>query len=94
LQPLTRGESDAMIQFRLDKFNLQNPFTPDALEQIYLHSFGVPRTILSLCQQAYDLGDGERLVTMDDVRAAHEQLQIEETAGYAGEDEPLAPATV
>jgi hypothetical protein len=75
---------------------LQNPFTPEAIKQIYVLSFGVPRNILSLCQQAYDLGDGERLVTEADVREAHDQLQIEEAEApdFLNDDEPLATATV
>jgi general secretion pathway protein A len=91
LQPLKLEEAVEMIQFRLNKFNLENPFTEEALHEIYVRSFGVPRNILSLCQQAYDLSDGERLVSGADVRAAYEQLQIEETAGFL-EDEPLATA--
>lgn len=94
MQPLSLPEAEAMIQFRLDKFSLQNPFTPDAVRQIYVHSFGVPRNILSLCQQAYDLGDGERLITDADVNEAQERLQIEEVAGFLSEDEPVAATAV
>jgi general secretion pathway protein A len=94
MQPLSLDETGAMIQFRLDKFNLENPFTPGAISEIYLRSFGVPRNILSLCQQAYDLGDGERLITEADVHVAHERLQIEDVAGYLDEDDQLATAVV
>lgn len=75
--PLSLPEMTAMISMRLSTYDLPMPFTPAALYQIHTHSRGVPRTILSLCQQAYDLGTGRGATEIDasDVFDALQALQ-------------------
>jgi general secretion pathway protein A len=80
MQPLTLDETKKMIQSRVESWELENPFSPDALNEIYTFSGGVPREILLLCQQACDTAaiDGklQRLVTAEDVREAQQALEI------------------
>jgi general secretion pathway protein A len=56
MAPLTLPEMTAMIEMRLSSCDMPMPFTKEALTLIHAYSFGVPRNVLSLCQQAYDLG--------------------------------------
>src|SRR5262249_4287975 len=78
MQPMSEHETCAMIDFRLDGWGLENPFTPGAVARIHEFSGGVPREILSLCQQAYDRAQdqGRGAVDPDDVQAAFQALQI------------------
>lgn len=80
MQPLTLEETKKMIQSRVESWDLENPFSPDALTEIYNISGGVPREILLLCQQACDIAavDGklQRLVAADDVREGQQALAI------------------
>jgi hypothetical protein len=39
-----------MIQFRCDKFEVPNPFTPQAVDAIYNQTSGVPRDVLKMAQ--------------------------------------------
>jgi general secretion pathway protein A len=54
LRPLTLVESRAYVAERLHIAGLrgENPFTTSALEHIYRHSNGVPRTINLICDRA------------------------------------------
>jgi general secretion pathway protein A len=78
MQPMTADETSAMIEFRLDGWGVDNPFTLEAVLRIHELSGGVPRDILSLCQQAFDKAhDGGRsLVQPADVDSAFQALQI------------------
>jgi general secretion pathway protein A len=81
MQPLTMEETRSMIQFRLESWDIPNPFSPDALATIYDLSGGVPREILLLCQHASDgaaAADGRltRPVTANDVHEARKALAI------------------
>jgi general secretion pathway protein A len=78
MQPLTSEETAAMIQFRLDSWGIQNPFTEAAVLRLHELSGGVPRDILLLCQQSYDrASDNDRTEVLPaDVDAAYAKLQI------------------
>jgi type II secretory pathway predicted ATPase ExeA len=75
---MTADETSAMIEFRLDGWGVENPFTPEAVLRIHELSGGVPRDILSLCQQAFDKAQdgGRTLVQPSDAESAFQALQI------------------
>jgi general secretion pathway protein A len=80
IDPLTEPETIAMIHQRLESWNVENPFIPAALHEIYTLSGGVPRQILLLCQRSRDLANQDkpgRLVTEEDVRTGALRLDIE-----------------
>jgi general secretion pathway protein A len=80
MQPMTADDTAAMIEFRLAGWGLDNPFSSDSLTKIHELSGGVPRDILSLCQQSYDIAEdaGRKLVCAEDVERAFGILQIAE----------------
>ena len=82
MQPLNAAETQKMIQSRLESWDAENPFSAEALAEIYQLSTGIPRQILLLCQQSWDLAAAEgkttRKVTANDVREGYRSLQIEE----------------
>jgi general secretion pathway protein A len=49
LDPLAPDETEQMIQFRCDLAGIENPFTSEAVYQIYSQTGGVPRLILKTC---------------------------------------------
>jgi len=89
MQPLTSEETSAMIQFRLDNWGIENPFSEASLLRLHELSGGVPRETLLLCQQAYDRAcdDDRTQVLPSDVDTAHAKLQI-------SDPEPAAEAMV
>lgn len=89
LHPLSLDETRSLIQFRLDRFDIENPFSPESVAEIHLRTFGIPRNILSLCQQAFDISGGERMVTEEDVVKADEQLRLEEEKAEPSDLNPL-----
>jgi general secretion pathway protein A len=50
LSPLSPAEMRRVIEFRCLKAGSLNPFTDEALQEIYNQTSGVPRDVLSLCQ--------------------------------------------
>jgi general secretion pathway protein A len=92
MQPLTMEETKNMILSRLESWDMENPFSSDALSMIYNLSGGVPREILLLCQQACDVAsvDGKltRPVSSDDVLDAQKALTISDPVESA-EYEPV-----
>jgi general secretion pathway protein A len=76
LDPLSLGETRAMIAFRCDLGEIQNPFPDAVVEQIYTLTGGIPREILKVCAVAYELAQlkGQRQVSAD---------TLEEAAGEA-----------
>jgi general secretion pathway protein A len=78
MQPMTVEETAAMIEFRLDGWGLENPFGAQTMVRIHSLAQGVPRDILSLCQQAYDnaTDHGRSMVEPGDVDVAFGALQI------------------
>ena len=95
MQPMTVDETAAMIEFRLDGWGLENPFTRAAIARIHELSTGIPRDILSLCQQAYDHARDESrsIVEHWDVDAAFAVLQITDPEP-AADSEPALEAVV
>jgi general secretion pathway protein A len=82
MQPMTAEETRSMIEFRLDGWGVENPFSAEAVLRIHELSGGVPRDILSLCQQAYDRAqdDHRSMVQPADVDHAYQSLQITDPA--------------
>jgi general secretion pathway protein A len=84
MRPLTADETHTMILYRLDKFNVANPFSTEAIERIFELSGGVPRSVLALCQHSVDAATGEgkssptRKVTAADVDHAFRALDIKD----------------
>jgi general secretion pathway protein A len=91
MQPLTLEETKSMIQSRVDSWELENPFSAEAVVTIYNLSGGVPREILLLCQQSCDVAaaDGklERLVSAEDVIEARQALEIRDPSTQETEEE-------
>lgn len=61
LSPLTFDETREMIIHRCKFENIENPFTPEAVERIYEVSGGVPRSVLKICAFAYHVKEMENL---------------------------------
>ena len=61
LSPLTFDETREMIIHRCRFENIENPFTPEAIERIYEVSGGVPRSVLKICAFAYHIKEMENL---------------------------------
>jgi general secretion pathway protein A len=91
MQPLTLADTQAMIQFRLQSWDVEdNLFDEQAVRSIHQLSAGVPRRILLLCRQACDIAADEtaqlenserslpRMVSAEDVAEADRLLQIKE----------------
>jgi general secretion pathway protein A len=57
MQPLTAAETKFMVAYRLDFWQVPNPFTDAAADRLHKVSGGVPRTILLTCQYAADLAE-------------------------------------
>ncbi len=81
MEPLKAAETAKMIQARLESWQVDNPFSPEAITEIHRLSNGVPREILLLCQGACDQAAGPeetptRSVTADDVLRAYQDLQL------------------
>lgn len=53
LTPLTREDTEAMIRYRLERARVALDFEPDAIEQLYAISRGVPRDLVKLCDIAW-----------------------------------------
>lgn len=54
LNPLNEIEMREMINFRCKQSDVPNPFTDDALERIWEITKGIPRSVLKVCDKAYD----------------------------------------
>jgi len=55
LTALTLDETQAMIDFRCQQADIVNPFTPEAVQSIYILTGGVPREILKTCAIGMEL---------------------------------------
>jgi general secretion pathway protein A len=78
LKPMKREELAGMIAHRCKLYDIDNPFSPDCVERIFLLSRGVPRAAIRLCALAYSLSDASYPITTDVVDTAFAELQIEE----------------
>ncbi len=44
-----------MLDKRCEDADIENPFTDDVIEKIYVKSSGVPRSILKICSYLHEL---------------------------------------
>lgn len=78
LSPLTFEETRDMIIHRCKFENIENPFTPEAMEKIYEVSGGVPRSVLKICAFAYHIKEMENLteITSDFIEISQPEVLI------------------
>jgi len=55
LDPLTLDETGGMLAHRCDKEGIPDPFTPEAVEKLYVVTKGIPRSILKVAALAYEM---------------------------------------
>jgi general secretion pathway protein A len=55
LNPLSRQDTISLIEARCRDAQIKNPFTEEAMHRVYDITAGVPRRILSLCGQSYEM---------------------------------------
>ncbi len=72
LNPLTEKEMAAMLNLRLEQFELPSLFTEQVLSEVFSLTKGVPRTVLKLCDKAYDYMQmsGSPAITMEMIESA------------------------
>ena len=86
LDPLSFSETKAMIAHRCEMAEITVPFSDEVLTRVYEAAGGVPREILRLCANAYELAQVEdestvSLRTVEQVIAMEAQsLEAEESA--------------
>lgn len=78
LNPLSAEETAGMIAFRCQRAGLRNPFQDAAIDRVYAHSQGVPRSALILCAHAFNLSRRMKLpdVPADLIDAAHAEVTV------------------
>ncbi len=78
LSPLTFDETREMISHRCRFENIENPFTPEAIEKIYEVSGGVPRSVLKVCAFAYHVKEMENLaeITSEFIETSQPEVSI------------------
>ena len=87
MKPLSAEETEAMIAFRLAYWGMPNPFTPAATRRIYELTGGVPRTILLVCQYAFDIAQthNQEEIEPATVEAGFGELSTEDEVQEAGD---------
>jgi general secretion pathway protein A len=65
LSPLSLDETAEMMAFRCGLAKVPNPFTADAVEEVYVLSEGVPREAIALCRMAYEFMRINEVDTID-----------------------------
>jgi general secretion pathway protein A len=55
LNPLSLEETREMINFRCKFAEAENPFPEKVIDRIYYHTQGIPRSVLKLCYELYEL---------------------------------------
>lgn len=55
LNPLNLHETIEMVVHRCKFAEIPNPFTEEAMTRIYFHTQGVPRSVLKVCRDLYEL---------------------------------------
>jgi general secretion pathway protein A len=75
LDPLTIGETRAMLDFRCERAEIPNPIPEFAVERIYNTTGGIPREILKVCDVAYELMRirGEKIISPELIEAAAQE---------------------
>jgi general secretion pathway protein A len=64
LEYFSPEETEAMIAYRHDYWQVPNRFTPEACRRVHEKSLGVPRDIVLICGYAYSLADDRKLTTI------------------------------
>jgi type II secretory pathway predicted ATPase ExeA len=82
MAPLTAEETKAMIAYRLEFWEISNPFTHEAAIHIHRLTSGVPRSILLTCQYSYDIAQG-RSIGPEIVEQGFAELAIRDEATEA-----------
>lgn len=77
LNPLTLKETTAMLNKRCEDADIDNPFTDDVIERIYVKSSGVPRSILKICSYLHELKTNFNL---DEIPAEYVETAAAEVA--------------
>ncbi len=67
LDPLSFSETKAMLGHRCEMAEIDTPFSDDVLTRVYEAAGGVPREILRLCANAYEIATitGDKVVSME-----------------------------
>jgi len=65
LNVLTQTDTVKLIELRCKRAQIKNPFTDEAMTLIHKLTGGVPRTIISLCGQAYEIMLRSKIKTID-----------------------------
>jgi general secretion pathway protein A len=55
LNPLTLNETKSMLEKRCEDADIENPFSDEVIEKIYVKSQGIPRSILKICSYLHEL---------------------------------------
>lgn len=55
IAPLTLEETREVIKHRCSFYGIENPFPTETTEFIYLYTNGVPRDVLMICAESYDI---------------------------------------
>jgi general secretion pathway protein A len=78
MQPLTPEETQAMIAYRLEFWEVPNLFTAAAARKVHELTGGVPREILLTCQYAFDIAEAQGLRAIEEpaIEAAFDELQL------------------
>lgn len=99
LAPLSLGESREYIHHRLQRVGAENSelFTPEAIECVFQHSGGIPRTINILCDAALVYGYADELASIDGhvieqvIRDRRETGCLHPSSGDEGTKIPVEP---
>lgn len=81
LSSLTKEDTEQMIAFRWEAAGgTQHPFTPDALDTLFLLSKGLPREICKLCNESLIKAfvEGKTEVSAQMVKSAAKELRLDQ----------------
>ena len=89
---LSEGETKEYITKRLEIAGAakgNSVFSPEALDQIYEFSLGIPRVVNLLCAHAliYALADQKRVISADHIRAVAREFDLTEPARLSPADD-------
>jgi general secretion pathway protein A len=82
MAPLTAEETEAMIAYRLNFWEVPNHFTHAGAVRIHELTGGVPRAILLTCQYSFDIAQGREIGTAV-VEEGFEEISIRERSQEA-----------
>lgn len=75
LEPLIYEEMTGMIEYRCEHAEIPNPFTPEAMREIFTLTLGIPREVLKVCDLSYAMAGmmGQNSVDPDLVQSAYSE---------------------